>query len=471
MPLREPAAAFVVSDQSVLCRQFAPPMRPDRAGPVIVQVGQPVGGLDQWRPRPAGRVGEPHAVGGAAEPQPLCGQARMSGRGGRPRGGRRGHTHRAVQGLHAQGEALRAEPDTQLVLEDPFDLTDLLQRTGPIAAGQHRAGDAEMRLFVRSVEPHQLRPAAGPPQQLPVDRLQAPPGLRRPGRVQVVRQQPDAEHRERRPGPTGIRKPVLGRRELGRRRLDHHRVDLDVGLREQRDELVAQHHAPGNSRAPAGVVRRLVQPVRRVVGGDAGPQRVHHLLAMQPSPGGQRQKLHQRGSTALGERGAGQPPAVDHHRELVQQVDPHVHVLTVSAVNRRVCHRPDAAAAGPAPVPDRIEGHPHPAVRPVRKRVDRFVEPVVANGPSVSFRGDWRSRSRFTCRRCSSGSLHRASGNPTTRRPARDFVSSKPARRRRPAFIRARSRCARERPITYAWVSYATVGLEDRWRQPPTTSG
>ena len=91
----------------------------------------------------------------------------------------------------------------------------------------------------------------------------------------------------------------------------------------------------------------------------------------------------------------------------------------------------------------------------------------MANGPSVSFRGDWRSRSRFTCRRCSSGSLHRASGNPTTRRPARDFVSSKPARRRRPAFIRARSRCARERPITYAWVSYATVGLEDRWRQPP----
>ncbi len=36
---------------------------------------------------------------------------------------------------------------------------------------------------------------------------------------------------------------------------------------------------------------------------------------------------------------------------------------------------------------------------------------------------------------------------------------------------RLRSRCARERPITYAWVSYATVGLEDRWRQPPTTSG
>ena len=71
VPVGQPAAPLVVADQPVAGRQVAPPVPPDRALPVVVEVGEPVGRLHQWRPVADRGVGEAHAVRRGAELDPL----------------------------------------------------------------------------------------------------------------------------------------------------------------------------------------------------------------------------------------------------------------------------------------------------------------------------------------------------------------------------------------------------------------
>jgi hypothetical protein len=59
--------ALVVSDQCMFARQRLAPVAPDRTLRVVLEVAQPVGGLDERRAAPAGGIGDPRAVGGGAE--------------------------------------------------------------------------------------------------------------------------------------------------------------------------------------------------------------------------------------------------------------------------------------------------------------------------------------------------------------------------------------------------------------------
>ena len=63
LPVGHAAAALVVADQPVSGRELVDPVRPDRAGPLDVQVGQPVGRLDQRRAVSGEGVGDAHVVG------------------------------------------------------------------------------------------------------------------------------------------------------------------------------------------------------------------------------------------------------------------------------------------------------------------------------------------------------------------------------------------------------------------------
>ncbi len=275
-------------------RERTPPVRPHRTRPVVVQMGQPVGGLHQGRTGSTCRVGQPDTVCRVAEPESLRGQARVARqRPGAPGLRQRRCDHRGVEGLDAQVQRLRAEPDAQVVLKDPLDRVDLAQGARPITTGKHRPGEAQVRLLVPRVERHQLGPSPGPPQQLAVDSLQPVPMLRRPGLVEVVGEGAGAEQPERLLRAAGIDRSGISRSELGSHDLDCHRVDLDPGLGEEPDDMVAQHDATGLPCALAGVVRRLVQLVRRVIRMCLRPEGVHHLLPVQPVPPGQGQQLHE----------------------------------------------------------------------------------------------------------------------------------------------------------------------------------
>ena len=61
------ASPLVVAHQHVLAGQPDEPVAPHRALPVVVEMGDPVGGPHQWRARADGGVGEPGAVGSGAE--------------------------------------------------------------------------------------------------------------------------------------------------------------------------------------------------------------------------------------------------------------------------------------------------------------------------------------------------------------------------------------------------------------------
>ena len=67
VPVRQPAAPLVVADQRAAVGEALQPVPPDRVLEVVVEVGQPVGRLDEHRPRAHRGVGDAGAVGRRAE--------------------------------------------------------------------------------------------------------------------------------------------------------------------------------------------------------------------------------------------------------------------------------------------------------------------------------------------------------------------------------------------------------------------
>jgi hypothetical protein len=51
MPVGHPAPSFIVAHEAEVVAKEAHPVQPDRAFPFVLEVGQPVRGLDQHRPR------------------------------------------------------------------------------------------------------------------------------------------------------------------------------------------------------------------------------------------------------------------------------------------------------------------------------------------------------------------------------------------------------------------------------------
>src|SRR3954447_8863052 len=122
-------------------------MPPDRAVPVVVEVRQPVAGLDQRWSGAARGVGQPYAVGGGTEVDAL-GRERGGAGWGVGRAGEFTGGARVTEGEVAHGASLDARPDTELVLEYTGQHVELAQHAGSIAVTQHRPHDADVFVLV-----------------------------------------------------------------------------------------------------------------------------------------------------------------------------------------------------------------------------------------------------------------------------------------------------------------------------------
>src|SRR5262249_13589669 len=60
-------AALIIADQQVICGKLVEQFAPDRASPIIFEMIEPIGCLDQWRPLSGYSVGDADAIGGSAE--------------------------------------------------------------------------------------------------------------------------------------------------------------------------------------------------------------------------------------------------------------------------------------------------------------------------------------------------------------------------------------------------------------------
>ena len=111
---------------------------------------------------------------------------------------------------------------------------------------------------------------------------------------------------------------------------------------EQHHLVLSQEQRVGHvaERSP-GVVGGLVQPRPGGVDGQARPQRVDHLLAVQPTPVGQGEQLHQgRGAAAAPDViGDGHPVARDGEASEQCDVDVHAGASFVAALWLGKCYR------------------------------------------------------------------------------------------------------------------------------------
>ena len=71
VPVGESATPFVVTDQPVAAGQLPPPVPPDRALPVVVEMVEPVGRLDQRRSGTDRGIGEAYTTLANAQSDPL----------------------------------------------------------------------------------------------------------------------------------------------------------------------------------------------------------------------------------------------------------------------------------------------------------------------------------------------------------------------------------------------------------------
>jgi hypothetical protein len=71
LAIGQPAAALVVTHDRMARAKAAQPMPPNRASPVMLEMGEPVGRLDDRRTLAVHGVGEAHAVRRCAEPDAL----------------------------------------------------------------------------------------------------------------------------------------------------------------------------------------------------------------------------------------------------------------------------------------------------------------------------------------------------------------------------------------------------------------
>ena len=173
-----------------------------------------------------------------------------------------------------------------------------------------------MGLFVGPIELHEVVPAVKSPQQVGAQLADPLSRAGRPLFVEVLGQQVASAAVGR-----GVEQRLVSVAEgLLRGDLEQGHVDRDGLVGEQGDRLAAQDDGvvPGGF---AGEVGGLVQPGRGLVDGQVGPQRVDDLLAVQPSPGAQRQQLDQRGGVAPIPGAGRDGPAVPSHLECPQQFD------------------------------------------------------------------------------------------------------------------------------------------------------
>ena len=191
----------------------------------------------------------------------------------------------------------------------------------PVATAGQRRDQLEVGALVRGIDDGQYLPAAGEPQDVQVEHVQPVPDVLRPRLVGILGQQVTAVTVG---GRTTGGRVLRCQRRLGLR-LEQRGVDLHVDIRPQRDHLTGQHHRVRMTQRPPGIMRSLVQPGRRLVDGQFGPQEVDELLTVQAAARHQGEDLHQR-------RGMPPPPLRrrhrrpgDHHLETTQQGDADVH--------------------------------------------------------------------------------------------------------------------------------------------------
>ena len=125
VPIRQPTPALVVADERVAPRQAAPPVTPHRARPVVVEMREPVGCLDEGRALSAHRVRKPNTVGRRAEVDRLRGEVAVA------RITRRDDT--AVPGVvrtFEESERFRARTDPELFVEHTLQRLELAANTG-----------------------------------------------------------------------------------------------------------------------------------------------------------------------------------------------------------------------------------------------------------------------------------------------------------------------------------------------------
>ncbi len=231
------------------------------------------------------------------------------------------------QGL-AQPFDGRAGRRTQLAVQRLVEPLELAQRAADVALVREGVHDREVGLLVRGVVPEQLLPPSGQPEQVGVQDPDGLPGLLGPGLVRVVGQQRPAVPLQR-----GLGRLVgpFGQRHLAQATQLLH-VDGHPGVRQQSDELVAEHDAArvdlgrgGRGEGPARVVGCLVQAWAGLLDEGVRPERVDHLLAVQPVVDGERQQLDQRCGAAAGPGVDRDRDAVDVDRESPEQKDAYVH--------------------------------------------------------------------------------------------------------------------------------------------------
>ncbi len=185
-----------------------------------------------------------------------------------------------------------------------------------------------MRLLVGGVLSQQRLPAPRPAQQVRAQLRQPLAGLLGPRLVEVVRQQhagPGVEH----PG-RGAAIPVTQDAPGGI--LELRGVHLHPVVGQEQDQLPPQRHPGGRlAEGAAREVRGLVQPRARL--GDVGvrPERVDHLLAVQPPVGHECEELDQRSRPAPAPGLVRDRHAGDLDPEPSEQADRDVHAALLRA--------------------------------------------------------------------------------------------------------------------------------------------
>ena len=251
-------------------------------------------------------------VGFAAD-RPGRGAWHPVGIGARCHDGRLDGRHRlraCVEGARG-GSGLGA----QLVAPGPVHHLEPAQRLAAVAVLHVLLDQPEVRLLVERLGSHQLGPAPRGAEQLEVGDAEALALGVGPRLVEVLGQQVAAVEVDRLRDRGGVaRCPVEA--------LDVHR-HLRVG--QQRDHVAGQDDRGRDPDGRAGVVRGLVQPRRRLLQEQVGPEEVHQLLTWQLAARPEREHLDQRGGAAAGPGVRGDRAAVDDDREPSQETDVDVH--------------------------------------------------------------------------------------------------------------------------------------------------
>ena len=163
--------------------------------------------------------------------------------------------------------------------------------------------------LVERIDRDRLLPPPEQVEQLHVPEAEPLPGLLGPRLVHVVRQQVAAIGLDRLRRSSQV--SLAGGRHRG---VDEVGVDRDLCVGEEGHGLPCQHEGLRPEGRPR-VVRGLVQPGRRALDEQVGPQQVDHLLAPQPMAGRERQHLDQRGRSLPAPRVVGDADPVDAHLE------------------------------------------------------------------------------------------------------------------------------------------------------------